>query len=96
MENDEESTDTASNVDVTGCESNADGKAEYDENQNNDNSNDKMTTMIEIWWLKQIVVIKEDEMRKEMITMMKEMITVMNEMITVMKDMITVMKEMIK
>ena len=61
MENDEESTDTASNVDVTGCGINADGKAEYDENQNNDNSNDKMTTMIEIWWLKQIVVIKEDE-----------------------------------
>ena len=48
VENDEESTDTASNVDVTGCGINADGKAEYDENQNNDNSNDKMTTMIEI------------------------------------------------
>ena len=48
VENDEESSDTASNGDVTGCGSESDGKAEYDENQNNDNSNDKMTTMIEI------------------------------------------------
>ena len=43
VENDEESTDTASNGDDTGCGSESDGKAEYDENQNNDNSNDKMT-----------------------------------------------------